>query len=404
MSSSVWRNLVLFLSGRFLTTAAIQMAHVAVGWHVYSLTGSKLALGYLGLVQFVPIFAFTLPAGLLADRLDRRSIVAVCHFLVALCWAVLGVVALEKTVDLRVVYTMLALLGVARAFSAPAGQALLPSLVPDRLFGRAVGFASTTWELAAIGGPAVGGVLYAQTHSPSAVYFLASGLALVAALVTLAVRTRPIARKAQSWSDVLAGVRFVWTEKIVLGVISLDLFAVLLGGAVALLPVFASDILHAGPLALGALRSAPAVGAALTALVLAYRPIQGRAGLWMFSSVTVFGLATVVFGLSRDVALSLAALTVVGASDMVSVVLRQHAVQRATPDAMRGRVSAVNMLFVGASNELGEFESGVTAAWWGPVPAVLVGGLGTCLVVAVWTRLFPSLRDLDRLDDLKRRS
>ncbi|MBI5513698.1 MAG: MFS transporter [Deltaproteobacteria bacterium] len=404
MLPPVWREFTRFQCGRFLTVAGTQMAHVAVGWQVYYSTRSKLALGYVGLAQFVPVAALSLVAGQVADRVDRRLVVASCHALVALAWASLGLSTLRDGLDLKVVWASMALLGLARAFQGPAAQALFPSLVPDHLFGRAVGLSSSLWQLATIVGPALGGLAYQRAASPSWIYFTASVMAALAAALTLGVHPRPMAsaRKAVTLHEVLAGVRYLRGAPVVLGAITLDLFAVLLGGAVALLPVFASDILHVGPRGLGALRSAPALGAAVTALALGWRPIERCAGRWMLGSVLVFGLATVLFGVSESAWLSLLALVVVGASDMVSVVVRQHAVQRATPDAMRGRVSAINLVFVGASNELGEFESGLTAEWWGPVGAAVFGGLGTCGVVLLAAVLFPSLRRLDRLEDLRK--
>jgi MFS family permease len=299
------------------------------------------------------------------------------------------------------VYGVLVLLGTARAFQGPAASALVPNHVPAADLSNAVAWASTTWQVATIAGPSLGG-LSLGLLSPTGVYTVSASAAVFALVNTLRVAPRPAApRTAEPPMDrLLAGIRYVWRTPVVLGCISLDLFAVLLGGAVALLPVFARDILHAGPWALGVLRSAPAVGAALMALWLAHHPIARHAGRWMLISVAVFGAATVVFGLSSSLAVSVAALAVAGASDMVSVVIRQHAVQVATPDAMRGRVSAVNLVFVGASNELGEFESGVTAQFLGPVRAVVVGGVGTLLVVATWAGLFPALRTLDRLDEL----
>jgi MFS family permease len=306
-----------------------------------------------------------------------------------------------------VIYLVVMVLGVLRIFAGPANQALLPNLVPPEHFSRAVAWSSSVWQIAAIAGPALGGGLFALgelavgTGFPL-LYGVVAALAFAALLQISTIRVRTtIERKAVSFSTVVAGVRYVFANKIVLGSISLDLFAVLFGGAVALLPIYARDILHVGPIGLGALRSAPAVGAALVALVVAYRPIGRRLGPILFSSVALFGLATIVFGVSRSFVLSLVALAVVGAADMISVVIRQLAVQLATPDEMRGRVSAVNLVFVGASNELGEFESGVTAAWFGVEAAVVIGGLGTLLVVGSWVFLFPQLRRLDRLEELR---
>lgn len=400
-----------FLAARFLSTVGGQMGSVAIGWQVYALTHRPLDLGYVGLAQFLPAMVFSLVTGHVADRYDRRSVAVGCLGLAAVCWLLLAGLTQAGLASTAPIYVASVLLGTARAFAGPANQALLPNLVPKEHFGSAVAWSSTSFQVATIAGPAGGGVLYAAGGARGV--YLASALCAVAALVLMAgVKARPAAPtgdaaltvtpRGASWDTLLAGVRYVWREKLVLGAISLDLFAVLLGGAVALLPVFARDLLHAGPWGLGLLRSAPAIGATATAVALAYRPLSRRAGPAMLVCVAIFGLATIAFGLSRHLALSFAALLVVGASDMVSMVVRQHAVQLATPDAMRGRVSAVNLVFVGASNELGEFESGLTAQWLGPVRAVVLGGVGTLLVVALWAWRFPVLRRLDRLDDLKR--
>ncbi len=386
---------------RLASVLSTQMAGVAIGWQVYTTTHSARALGYVGLAQFLPAMLLALPSGAVADRFDRRRVVLVCHTLIAVGWAVLYALTRQGVTTVAPVYAVLALLGTARAFSGPASQALVPNLVPDTLLGSAVSIGSTVWQGATLVGPSLGGVLY-DRRGPGAVYLLATlGSALAAALVATVTplpSTRPTAPRASSWDDLIAGVRYVWTQRLVLGLISLDLFAVLLGGAVALMPMFAQDILHAEKWSLGLLRSAPAVGATLMAVWLAYKPLSRHAGWWMLGSVAVFGASTIAFGLSRNLWLSIAMLVVVGASDMISVVVRQHAVQLATPDAMRGRVGAVNLVFVGASNELGEWESGQVASWIGPVRAVVLGGVGTLLVVGLWAGLFPSLRRLDRLD------
>lgn len=388
--------------GRFVSVLGVQMGSIAVAWEVYDLTRRPLDLGFVGLAQFVPAVVLSLVTGAVADRFDRRRIVALCHGVLAVGWSLLALRAALGSRDLRAVYAVLVLLGTARAFQGPASSALVPNLVPPTALSNAVAWASTTWQVATIAGPSLGGLALGAL-SPALVYAVSVGATLFAMVSTLRISPRPAPARTPepAVQRLLAGIRYVWRTPVVLGSISLDLFAVLLGGAVALLPVYARDILRAGPWALGVLRSAPAVGAALMALWLAHHPIHRRAGLWMLCSVAVFGAATVVFGLSTHVALSTLALAVVGASDMVSVVIRQHAVQVATPDAMRGRVSAVNLVFVGASNELGEFESGVTAQLLGPVRAVVLGGVGTLLVVGVWAGLFPALRRLDRLEDIK---
>jgi len=386
---------------RLASVLSTQMAAVAIGWQVYTTTHSARALGYVGLAQFLPAMLLALPSGAVADRFDRRRVVVTCHALVALGWAALYALTRHGITSVAPIYAVLVLLGVARAFSGPASQALVPNLVPEALLGSAVSLGSTVWQGATIIGPSLGGLLYGFGGAGS-VYLLATvGSSLAAALVSSVTplpSTRPAVARASSWDELLAGVRYVWNERLVLGLISLDLFAVLLGGAVALMPVFAQDILHAEAWSLGLLRSAPAVGATVMAVWLAHRPLTRHAGPWMLASVAVFGAATIAFGLSRDLALSVAMLVIIGASDMISVVVRQHAVQLATPDAMRGRVSAVNLVFIGASNELGEYESGLVASWIGPVRAVVLGGVGTLVVVGLWAGLFPSLRRLDRLD------
>jgi MFS family permease len=386
---------------RLASVLSTQMASVAIGWQVYATTHRARDLGYIGLAQFLPAVGLALVSGAVADRFDRRRVVVACHSLVALGWAVLLLLTRQGITSVAPIYAVLVLLGVARAFAGPASQALLPNLVPDEVLGSAISWGSTVWQVATIAGPSLGGLLYGL-GGPAVVYLVAMAGSATAAALVLGVQplpsTRPASSRARSWHELLAGVRYVWNNRLVLGLISLDLFAVLLGGAVALMPMFARDILHAEAWSLGLLRSAPAVGATVMAVWLAYRPLVRRAGLWMLVSVAIFGAATVAFGCSRSLALSIAMLVVLGASDMISVVVRQHAVQLATPDAMRGRVGAVNQVFVGASNELGEFESGLMAEWIGPVRAVVVGGLGTLLVVALWSGLFPSLRRLDRLE------
>jgi MFS family permease len=296
---------------------------------------------------------------------------------------------------------VLAGVGVARAFQGPANQSIVPTLVPAAHFGNAVAWGSSFWQMAMVLGPTAGGIAYAALGSPSYVYAMAAAFLTMACVLVSTLRPLPRSRPPGSVSagSLLAGVRYVWSNQVVLGAMSLDLFGVLLGGATALLPVYARDILQLGPWALGVLRSAPAAGAAVTAVALAVRPIQRRAGVRMLWGVAVFGAATIVFGLSRSFALSLGALLVVGAADMVSVFVRSALVQLATPDPMRGRVSAVNMVFIGASNELGEFESGLTAQWFGTVPAVVLGGIGTLVVVAVWAWRFPELRRVRRVSD-----
>jgi MFS family permease len=388
-----------FLLSRLLSILVLETTSVAVGWQVYALTHAPLSLGLVGLAQFLPSLGLTLLAGHVADRVDRRRIVLVCHGLFGLVALLLGLIGLRGNPSIAGIYVVLVLLGSARAFNAPAAQALMPSLVAREKFGSAVALNSSVFQVGNIAGPALGGALYAWVGNAEPVYFFAAALSVidVAALWTLRPRSEARDSRATSWSTVLAGVRYVWANKVILGCISLDLFAVLLGGAAALMPVFAQDVLGTGPVGLGLLRSAPAVGAGLTGLWLSRHPLQRRAGPTMLAGVAVFGLTTIGFGLSHSVPLSLLLLAVMGAADMASVFVRLTLVQISPPPEMRGRVNAVNMLFIGASNELGEFESGLTAQWLGAVRAVVLGGVGTLLVVATWLRLFPELRRVDRL-------
>jgi MFS family permease len=390
-------SFVRFWLARVAATTAQQMTLVALGWQMYDLTGSALDLGWVGLAQFLPALLLVLPAGHLIDRHPRHVIVALCmaaQTLVAL--ALLagshgGWLGRDGILGLSVV------LGAIRAFQMPAQQALAPQLVPAEALARAVAFTSAGTQGAIIVGPALGGLIYGW--GAVAVYAAGAALSLAAAAWSLSLKVARMAatHEPATLATLLAGFRFVWQRKTVLGAISLDLFAVLLGGAVALLPIFARDILHAGPFGVGLLRSAPAVGALAMSIALSRWPITRRAGATMFAAVAVYGVATIVFGLSTTIWLSFAALLVAGAADMVSVVIRQTLVQIDTPDAMRGRVSAVNSVFIGASNQLGEFESGVTAAWLGAVGSVVLGGIGTLAVAGLWIRLFPTLARRQRL-------
>lgn len=396
------RDFAVYLSSRFLSTIAMQVMSVAVGWQIYAIARDPLALGLVGLAQFVPMFLLTLPAGDISDRADPRLVYALALGVDSLCGAGLVILSLSHPTETWPFYVILAVFGAARGFSGPAGSSLLAFLVPMERLPKAIGWSSSAFQTAVIAGPALGGFLYllgpVAAYAVCAVCFL--GAALGISTLGGRRRTEPNSTHLTALERVGEGIRFVRARPVVLGAISLDLFAVLLGGAVALLPAFARDILHVGPVGLGLLRSAPAVGAALTAIAFGRRPLERHAGTMMFGAVAVFGLSTIVFGLSTSFYLSLAALFVLGASDMVSVFIRTSLVQMATPDAMRGRVSSVNMLFIGASNELGEFESGLTASWWGTVPAVIVGGIGTLVVVALWMRWFPPLRTVDRLTDV----
>jgi len=388
-----------FLGSRLLSILGLEMVSVAVGWQVYALTRRPIDLGYVGLAQFLPAVFLTLPAGHAADRFDRRRVVLVCHLAFGLCSGLLAWLAFTRIRTPVPIFAVLVFLGCARAFNAPAAQALMPSLLPETDFLNAVAWNSSTFQVANVVGPALGGVLYAAFGNPEPVYLLAAALAVLDVVVLLGVRTRTgrMEKKAASWATVLAGVRYVWHDKIVLGSVSLDLFAVLLGGAIALMPVFAQDVLHTGAWGLGILRSAPSIGAGLVGLYLAAHPLKRHVGRTMFTGVAIFGATVIAFGLSRSLWLSVLILIVTGGADMLSVFVRLTVVQISPPPEMRGRVNAVNMLFIGASNELGEFESGLTAQWLGPVRAVIAGGVGTLLVVLAWSRLFPELRRLDRM-------
>jgi MFS family permease len=388
-----------YVAARFLGSLAVQMQTVAVGWQVYEVTRSPLDLGLIGLSQFLPFVLLILPAGHFADTRDRRRILVGCYAVLLLCSLLLWFFSWRGLHSAWPVFGIMTLYGVARAFAMPASQALLPNLVAREHFGTAVAFNSSLWQVSTIAGPALGGLLYlagATTVYATVAALLAVSFVMLALLrggsaVPANENPAPLDRNA-----LLEGLRFVRRRRPVLGAISLDLFAVLFGGATALLPVYAADVLHVGPSGLGWLRAAPGIGAALTGLVLSTYPVTRRVGHWMFGGVIIFGVATLVFGFSTSFWLSLAALTLLGAGDMVSVFIRHLLVQLETPDAIRGRVSAVNSVFIGASNELGEFESGVAAAWLGAVPAVVIGGGATLLVALVWTRLFPELWRMDR--------
>jgi len=373
------------------------MQSVAIGWQVYALTGSAFDLGLIGLAQFLPIMLLTLAVGHVADRYDRRWIAAVCQVIEFATSLTLTFGVARGWLSLHTILAIVTVLGAARAFEAPTLSALMPSLVEPSELQHASAWSASANQAATIIGPAGGGLLYAVA-APIPFGFAATLFVVSAVLVALIRMDRPVpAREAATMRSVLSGITFIWTHPAILGAISLDLFAVLLGGATALLPIYARDILHTGSWGLGVLRAAPAVGALLTSILLARRPLRRRAGRFMFSAVILFGVATIVFALSRSLLLSIAALVLLGAADVVSVVIRFTLVQMRTPDAMRGRVSAVNMLFIGTSNQLGEFESGVTAALLGVVPATLLGGVATIGVAALWMWWFPQLRDVDEL-------
>ncbi|QXI47155.1 MULTISPECIES: MFS transporter [Pseudomonas] len=391
------RPFLAFWLARVFTASGFQMLTVAIGWHLYQLTGNVLDLGLVGLVEFAPRVLFMLHTGHVADRYDRRKVAALCQSLQGLIALALAVGSATDNVTRELIFALAFLLGATRSFEMPATQALLPNVVPAGLFPRAVAASASATQSATIVAPALGGFLYA--FGSLWVYGPTVALYAIACILTLSLEARgQVAQRGRaSIESLLAGIRFIRSRPDILGAISLDLFAVLLGGATALLPVFAKDILLTGPLGLGLLRSAPAVGALLMSLWLARFPFERNVGRTMFTAVGVFGVATIAFGLSTSFWFSLAVLVVLGAADMISMVIRGAFVQLETPDEMRGRVSAVNGLFIGASNQLGEFESGVTAHWFGTVPAVVMGGIGTLVVTGVWIRLFPTLAKRDRL-------
>jgi MFS family permease len=395
------RNYSFYLSARFLGTLAVQMQSVAVGWQVYQITGSLFDLGLIGLAQFAPFLVLILWAGHVADRHNRRNIVLLGLATQCLCGALLLAFTWSGSHVVWPVFAVLVLFGSARAFMMPAQQAVLRNLVPTADFSQAVALSSSTFHVAVIAGPVLGGLLYAL--GPATVYLTASLLLALAVLLMGATRStgQAINTRPASWHTVLEGLRFVCSRPIVLGAISLDLFAVLFGGATALLPAYAHDVLQVGPSGLGLLRTAPGAGAALCSVLLAFVPIRRHVGAWMFGGVAVFGAATLVLGLTTSVTVALVALFLLGAGDMVSVYIRHLLVQYETPDEIRGRVSAVNSVFIGASNELGEFESGLTAGWFGLVRAILLGGAATLAVTGIWTVLFPVLSKMDRFPHLE---
>ena len=398
-SSDVFRhrNFLFYFGGRLFSNFSRQIVAVAVGWQVYELTSSAFHLGMVGLVQFLPAVLLALHGGHVADIHERKRIVQLCQWVEAFAAACLAWRSFNGSITVFDIYAASAVFGAAGAYERPAGAAMLPSLVPTSLLQQATAVSTGAFQLATIGGPAIGGFVFAL--SAGATYALVAAFWLLAGFFngTLPMQHRIAARAGTTLRTLFAGVHFVRSNPNVLGTISLDLFAVLLGGATALLPIFAKDILHTGPWGLGLLRAAPGAGALVITAILAHRPFTRRVGMRMFQSVIVFGLATIVFGLSTNMWLTLVALIIMGAVDQVSVVIRGSLVQLSTPDEMRGRVSAINFLFISASNQLGEFESGVTAAWWGAVPATIVGGVGSVLIALLWMRLFPTLRDVERL-------
>ncbi len=391
------RDFSLFFASRFLSGLAIQMTNVGVGWLVYSMTGSALALGLVGLAIFIPNLLFILIAGHVADRYERRKVLIGCYVILVLAAMGLYLGVISNALSVNLIYAMVFLIGTARAFVSPSAAAILPNIVPREIFAPSVALNSSANQTSVIVGPALGGIIYIA--GPDVVFLSVAMLfvACLGCLVSMKARPPSASQNKVTWENVTAGFRYIRTNQILLGTITLDLFAVLLGGATALLPIFAKDIFNAGPVGLGLLRSAPAVGALITAFLLAYYAMNTKVGLRMFQAVAAFGIATIAFGLSPNIYLAIFFLACLGAADMVSIYIRSTLVQTETPDEMRGRVSAVNAVFIGASNELGEFESGLLAHFTGPVAAVVLGGAGTLGITAIWMKLFPDLRNRNKL-------
>lgn len=398
------RDFVLFWLSRFTAVLGVQIQGVALGWHIYEIARgtmdvkrAALVVSLIGLVSFLPVLLLALPAGETADRHDRRQILLRCYAAEIVVAIGLAVVTFLGWASVPVLLGAAVLFGAARSFFSPASTALGPMLVPRAMLPRAIAWQSLAWQTASIGGPALGGVLVAT--SPTLSYGVAAGLYLTAGVCIFLIRgnAQPQVQPGSRWSLMKEGLAYVWNNKIVFGAISLDLFAVILGGATLLLPVFAKDVLHVGAQGFGILRAGPAIGAAVVAFWLASNPIRRNAGIIMFTSVGLFGVGTLIFGLSNAMWLSMAGLILLGGADMISVNIRQTLVQLATPDHMRGRVATVSSLFIGASNELGEFESGLVARFLGPVGAAVFGGVGAIMVTGIWAKLFPELRKADRL-------
>ncbi len=409
LEAFAFRDFRRYQLARVAVILGAEAQSVAVAWQVYSITHRAIDLGYTGLALFLPGLIFLLPAGHVADRFDRRRVILACYALQLLCTGALVELARNNTQNILAIYTVLFFVGTGRAFSSPASSALIPHLVPEIHFVNAVTWGGAIFQLANITGPALGGLLFTLPLSGFAadsrlegagivyVFTLGTLVWFLALVVSLHVRPGRMEHRDLSLKVVLAGFQYVRRARILLGSFSLDLFVVLLGGAVALMPIFAHEILHQGPRGLGMLRAAPAAGAVTMSLIMARFPLHRHAGRWLFICVSIFGVATVIFGLSHTLWLSLASLAIAGAADTISVIIRGSLLQLATPPEMRGRVSAVNSLFIGASNELGEFESGLTAQWWGAVRATVIGGLGSLIVAAVWAGVFPQLRKADKL-------
>ena len=400
------RDFVLFWLSRFVAVLGVQVQGVALGWHIYAVARddvgmdvkrAALTVSMIGLVSFLPVLLLALPAGEMADRHDRRRILLRCYMAEIVVAVGVAAVTFMGWASIPVLLGAAFLFGMARSFFSPASTALGPMLVPRALLPRAIAWQSLAWQTASIGGPALGGILVAT--SPTLSYAVAAGLYVAAAACVLLIRgnAQPVVQPGSRWELMKEGLAYVWNNKIVFGAISLDLFAVILGGATLLLPVFAKDVLHVGAEGFGILRAGPAIGAAVVAFWLASNPIRKNAGVIMFTAVGLFGVGTLIFGLSKLMWVSMGGLILLGGADMISVYVRQTLVQLATPDHMRGRVATVSSLFIGASNELGEFESGIVARFLGPVGAAVFGGVGALIVTGVWAKLFPELRKVDRL-------
>jgi MFS family permease len=393
---------LLFQIARFLIVSAVEMQAVAVGWQVYEITKRPLDLGYVGLAQFLPGILLFPISGHASDRFERRNVLSACYAGYALCFALLLALSWRGVPSIAPIYVVLVMIGIVRSFNGPASRSILPQLVPQEHFANAVAWNATIFQASTVLGPSFGGIVYAAFRGPSAVYGIAMVTAIGATVTTFRIKPEVKARPREplNLKTLFAGLHFIRNNKLILGAISLDLFAVMLGGAVALLPVYAREILHTGPWGLGLLRTAPGVGAALMAILLAHWPLRGNSGPKLLWAVAGFGVFTIIFGLSRSLIVSLIALVLLGASDMISVIIRATLTLLATPDEMRGRVTAVDMIFIGTSNEFGQFESGVTAQWFGTVPAVVLGGVGTLLVVTLWAWWFPDLRRAGELHSI----
>ncbi|MDQ7092876.1 MFS transporter [Desulfosporosinus sp. PR] len=394
------KSVTLLLIARTSTTIAFQMLTVAVGWQMYSLTHTPFYLGLVGLVQFLPMFLLTLVAGYVADRYDRKLIICLSQIAESIGIFLLAFGSHNGWLTKETILGIVFFIGIANAFQGPPMQALLPNVVSKELFPRVAALATSISQLAIILGPAIGGALYVL--SPTVMYSIVGLLSLATSVIIffISIRKEPSKPEPVTIRSIFGGISFIKSKPAILGAISLDLFAVLFGGATALLPVYASNILKIGPLGLGLLRSAPAAGALIMSVILAQKPLKRNEGYIMFMAVIIFGISTTIFAISSSFVLSLSALLILGASDVVSGVVRFTLIPLQTPDHMRGRVSAINMLFIGTSNQLGEFESGLTAAWFGVVPAVLIGGIGTVIVAILWMKLFPDLLHVNNLSQV----